>query len=167
MAPIRWRFGDTRVFVLPGSCWDEFWLQSYPNKYATLTRVVPARSIPYETEEQKRSIAMGAFDKIPNPGAGGGGGELPVDPGFTKRYPVLWEFLTSDRYAPDQPRERSGLTLHVEGGCFKLFLSEKTKEAGIDATGATLQACLDALEARLTSDSPGWRTTGRKPGRKR
>jgi hypothetical protein len=167
MAPVRWRFGDTGVFVLPGQCWDEFWFQSPGNKYASLARVVPARSIPYETVAQQRSIAMGVFDKLPSAGSAGVPSPLPVDPGFSTRYPCLWQFLTLDSYGLDQPRERSGLTLHVEGGCFKLYLSEKTREAGIDATGATLQACLEALELRLTSEAPGWRSTARKGGKKR
>ena len=110
---------------------------------------------------------MGHFDKLPGAGAEGESFPLPIDPTFTKRFPTIWEFLTSDRYGPDQPRERSGLTLHVEAGCFKLYLSEKTKEAGIDATGSTLQLALEALEARLTSDAPGWRSTARKGGKKR
>lgn len=110
---------------------------------------------------------MGAFDKVPTGKSAGVPAVLPVDPGFTKRYPTIWEFLTADQYGPEQPRERSGLTLHVEEGCFKLYLSEKTKEAGIDATGSTLQLALEALEARLTSDAPGWRSTARKGRGKR
>jgi len=110
---------------------------------------------------------MSIFDKVPSPGASGSLGKLPDDPGFSKRYPTIWGYLTLNEYEPGQPRERSGLTLHVDDGCFKLYLSEKTKEAGIDATGATLQSCLEALEARLTSEAPGWRSTARKGRGKR
>jgi hypothetical protein len=166
-APIRGKCGDTRYFVLPGQCWVEVWRQVYPNRFASLCLVVGAGELQLDSQDALWRLHMSFFDKIPTGGASAGGGRLPDDPGFSKRYPTIWAFLTMTEYEPGKPRERSGLTLHVDDGCFKLFLSEKSKEAGIDATGATLQACLEALEARLTSEAPGWRSTARKGRGKR
>jgi hypothetical protein len=91
---------------------------------------------------------------------------LPLDPKFFDGLPALWAFMTADEYEPGQPRERSSLTLFIENGAFKFYLAEKTKGAGIDATGATVADALAALELRLTSAAPGWRETAKKKGKK-
>lgn len=103
---------------------------------------------------------MSFFNNLPTSDAASEASKLPSDQGFKKRWPAVWEYLTATEYAPGQPRERSSLTLVVEDGCFKYYLSEKTKECGIDATGETQDKALDALEARITSAAPGWRSVG-------
>src|SRR5262249_24986254 len=104
---------------------------------------------------------MGFFDALPSGNGTGGEAHLPEDSMFVKDYPALWQFLTATEYKPGEPRERSSLTMFVEEGSFKLCLSERTKNCSCWATGPTFLEALEALERRITSASPEWRSSGK------
>jgi len=109
---------------------------------------------------------MGFFDKLPSGENGQLTARLPTDEKFVKKYPALWMFLTALEYEPGKPRERSSLTMFVEEGCFKLCLTERTKECSCWATGPTYEEALKALEERITSAAPEWRSSGKGKRRK-
>jgi hypothetical protein len=110
---------------------------------------------------------MSVFDHLPGTDAQGSIDRLPEDKEFKSTCGALWEYLTSDTYDGQNKRERSSLTVRIEGGAVKLWLSEPTRSAGLEVTGETLKAALAALEERLTSRGAGWRVLPPKKGGKR
>jgi hypothetical protein len=148
-----------------GHRWGELFVLRPRCRYVSLVSVVPRQELLWGTEAEKVEYLMGVFDKLPAPGTNGDACKLPEDPRFVKKFPGLWELLTQTKYPDESPRERSSLTLFVEEGVFKLVVSEKTRELSCWATGPTFEGALDALEKRLTSDSPEWRS--RPSGKKK
>jgi hypothetical protein len=166
-APVRWKFDRSTWYVWELEQWCEVWVQNPPARYARLVRVGRVGELLFKSDTERKRLFMSVFDFLPGEDAHGGNDRLPEDEKFAKGYPALWQYLTADQYGENKPRERSSLTLRVEMGAFKLWLSEPSRSAGIEATGETFTAVLKELEARLTSAAPGWRVTGGGKRKKR
>lgn len=165
-APLRFRAAQSDWFVWQGKAWTEFYRRRWGGKFTTLCRVVPSRKVPFDTLESLEEFAMSFFDRLPAEKNGQPGADLPKDTMFQKDYPALWQFMTADEYEKDKPRQRSSLMVFVEEGAFKIRLSEETKNCSCWVTGPTFLEALDALEKRITSANPEWRSSGKKKGKR-
>jgi hypothetical protein len=167
LSPCRWELGGVKWYAWPIKGWTEVWAKLPSEKFARLVRVLQSERIDFYNNTYQRRLFMSVFDHLPGDDSHGLGDRLPVDPEFVKQCAALWEYLTKDTYDGRNKRERSSLTVRVESGTFKLWLSEPTRSAGLEVTGETFAAALAALEERLTSAAAGWRVLPPKKGGKR
>lgn len=161
LAPLRFEGKQSHWYVWPGRQWTEIYRRGWHGGFTTLVRVVPTSRVFRGPKSLMEEYVMGFFDKLPGDNNGTLGGALPDDTMFKKDYPAVWQFLTADEYEPGKPRERSSLTLFVEEGSFKFCLSERTKACSCWVTGPTFLDALEALEKRVTSENPEWRSSSK------
>jgi len=84
--------------------------------------------------------------------------EQAADKDLEKLYPIMHGFLTCrEGEKKGEFRETASLTVFCEDGMFKVCLSDRESGATLWASSATFQGTLDALEATLGKDEPGWR----------
>lgn len=81
-----------------------------------------------------------------------------------KDRPALVEYLTVDRWPGGKARVTSTLMLCFAEDRFRACLNDRDGQRSVWVSGATLDACLDALEAGLQADVLEWRAM--KPFRK-
>lgn len=81
--------------------------------------------------------------------------------GVLARLPGVWEYLTQDKWEGGGKRQPSTLSVFVDDGSVKASLNDRALSRSCFATGASLEACLLALEAMLQDESADWR--GWKP----
>ena len=94
-------------------------------------------------------------------------GMLASDPVFATQFAVLVDMLTADRYDDGARRERSKITLRVEGGCWNAGLSEPTLEETAWVTGETLERVFLHLETQAGKGALDWRPWPGSPKRKK
>lgn len=114
----------------------------------------------------RKGIFMGFFvrpDKAKAPVGGGDAGG--VDVVLAKECPTLACYLGSDTWPDGEVRQRSTLIVFFEEGSYKACLSDKDTNMTLWAAAKTLEGLPEALEARLTDDSPDWRK--QRPQKKR
>lgn len=160
-APLRYDRAGSKWYVYTGPVYCEVYRKGPGGTFATLAEVLTLPKGSAATSVNWEKAIMGFFDKLPSNNGTGTAENLPADSMFQKDYPALWQFLTALEYAPGQPRERSSLTVFVEEGAFKLCLSERTKNCSCWATGPTFLDALEALEKRVTSATPEWRSSAK------
>jgi hypothetical protein len=90
---------------------------------------------------------------------------VPDDEKFSKKWPTLHNYLTSDAWPDGEVRERGTVLLCVDGPVFKACLIEKTMGLTLWATSTTFLGALEALEGRLGEDKPDWRPNKGKKGK--
>lgn len=86
---------------------------------------------------------------------------------MVKRWPLLWEYLSSDRWEDGTSRETSTLLLLVDDGTLKACLNDRAVDVSCWQAGDSLLSLLDGLEASLASDTVQWRVRQQKGGRKK
>lgn len=74
--------------------------------------------------------------------------------------PAVREFLTSDRYPDDSPRERSTFTAFCEDGVVKVCLSDRDQGRTLWRTGRGVEDALLMIEAALVDGTADWRRSG-------
>jgi len=80
---------------------------------------------------------------------------------WSRSHPALWEYLTLEEYPDGTPRDRSMLCAFVENGSFKACLQDRDAQMSLWASGPSLEAVLEALEAKCASgDESEWRSMG-------
>lgn len=79
------------------------------------------------------------------------------DEEFCQENPATHAYLTHTVDDTGKPRRTSTLVLFSEAGTFKGTLIERQHDVQIWATGDTLKAVIDALEAELVNPRPQWR----------
>lgn len=124
--------------------------------------VVPACFLDDATEEEVKEMAATFFRKPPVQKRDGSGGADPTDPAFEKKYPTLWAYISKIAFPDGEVRKRSTLIVFAEDGMVKACLSDKDTESSLWAASGTFTGVLEALEGRLTEDSPEWRAAKKK-----
>lgn len=89
------------------------------------------------------------------------------DPGFAKKFPLLYEQLTETTFEGGEARITSSIILFAEEGALKACLSERNDHCSLWATANTLDGVMKALEAALTTGNPQWRKQKPVAGRKK
>lgn len=104
--------------------------------------------------------------KYCKPNSAGGSGQKTgtkwVAEGVLKAHPATVEYLTLEEWSPGKPRQRSTLTMFIEDGHVKLCLNDRDQARTGWASGATLEAALEALEADLAAGLTEWRPSAPK-----
>lgn len=84
--------------------------------------------------------------------------ERPAQLGVLKDCPRLVEHLCDETWDDGSARERSTLSLFLEGGMFKLSLNDRETGASMIVSGDSLQEAFKAIEKRLAGERPAdWR----------
>lgn len=86
-------------------------------------------------------------------------GELFTDALF-KRSPLVWEYLTHDTYDDGATRERSSLSIRVEGSAILLALNDQDMRQGAYTQAGSVQQALSLLEEALSKGQVTWRPWG-------
>jgi hypothetical protein len=109
--------------------------------------------------------------KRPGPVGGGEQNTGPPEVGaLAVAYPSVWAWLTDTRYDDGSSRQTSTLLIFTEDGSVKACLSDRDRSATGWASGATLEACLEALDKRLEAGTLDWRAKkpqGQQQGRRK
>lgn len=101
---------------------------------------------------------MSRFEKKPPRGQSATpGADLPADPVFPSRYPVIWEYLTINRYDSGESRQTATLMLLVEGGQWKACLNDRESTRSLWVAGDAMEGVLGALERALDDPGAAWR----------
>jgi len=74
-----------------------------------------------------------------------------------ERFPTLLEFMESTSYADGQRREKSTVTLFVQGEECRASLGDHDNSRSCFASAGTFLEALEALEAVLSTGSASWR----------
>lgn len=97
-----------------------------------------------------------------------GGFSAPTDEGFQKKYPGLWEFLTTTEYPDDAGKRENGTMLvFCEDSNWKCCLNDRSSESSAWATGASFDQLLKAIEKGLQDGSLDWRVKKPYPAKKK
>lgn len=91
------------------------------------------------------------------PGGGLGGSGPPEDTAFMGLYPVIWEYLTIDRFDSGEARRTSTLLAFIEDGGWKACLNDREGSRSLWVGGRTIALALDSLEALLAAGEGQWR----------
>lgn len=73
------------------------------------------------------------------------------------RYPMVWEFLTATVFSDGSPRTAPTLLFYIDGKLLKACLNDRAEGLVAFASGSSLTAILEALEAGLAEDTLDWR----------
>lgn len=110
---------------------------------------------------------MGLLKKImrkqPGPGEGIPIGDFPELSGF----PILFEFLTADKWEDGTSRVPGAFTLFEQGGRLKASLNDKDGGNVAFITLRGSETIWEQLEHALTSDQTDWRENGPQGLRRR
>lgn len=79
------------------------------------------------------------------------------DDKFRDAYPYCFEFVSSNTDADGKPRERSKVSVFVDGGRWKACLTDPTAKASLYVTLDGLGTLWDTLELALREPKPDWR----------
>lgn len=90
-------------------------------------------------------------------GRGGSGPRPLTDPGFAGSYPILWSYLTQNRWQDGSPRLTSSLLLFADDGVLKAMLRDREAGLCLWIAGATVSGLFDALEAAVSDAKADWR----------
>lgn len=80
--------------------------------------------------------------------------------------PLLLEHLVADTYEDGSARERSALSLFVDGSTMKVALNDRDSRCSLYVAGDTLEACLKLVEGVLERGGGDWRSWS-KGGKKK
>lgn len=80
-----------------------------------------------------------------------------ADDKFAAQYPALYAYLTETQLESGKARQTATLVVFTEDGSWKCTLIERQYDLQLWDTSGSFLGLLDALEAKLLSDDPGWR----------
>ncbi len=95
-----------------------------------------------------------------------GEAKSPIPACMLTRAPVLGAYMTADAWPNGVVREHSSLIILVQDGMFKVCLSDKSTNMSLWSSCKSFDEVLEAVECRLTDESPDWRKQ-RPYGKKR
>lgn len=85
-----------------------------------------------------------------------------VDGKFSKMYPMLWEYITTERWEDGEAREPSSLSIFCEGGILKGSLADRDQKRSVYVSAGSVEGVIHALEKALASGAVDWRAWGSK-----
>jgi hypothetical protein len=90
------------------------------------------------------------------------------DDAFSRRCPLMFEYLTATTFEDGSERQTATLLVFAAEGVWKGCLNDRAEEQALWASASDLQGVLDALEHALETGAPDWRrTSSRKSGGRR
>ena len=81
--------------------------------------------------------------------------------------PTVVDYMADTAYGDGSSRETATLLVFLEGGCFKVCLSDRDTGRTLWATGDDFDTALGALESRLSTGKAEWRANTRQGKGKR
>lgn len=112
----------------------------------------------YDVEDLVGACQVDYASILPN---GPGGAKQQVgDADFEGSFPALWWMLTTEKLPDGKERKRATISLSVQHDGWAAFLNDKQTNHYLCRSGATLDACFEALEEALGERPVAWRTNG-------
>lgn len=78
-------------------------------------------------------------------------------PEGAKKWPRIWEHLSTCRWEDGTVRQTSTLTICLEGGKLKACVNDRSMRASLWRSGDTLTGALETLEKALGQEGADWR----------
>lgn len=125
-----------------------------PVRYGCIPDVVPADGDSLRVLE---GFAMSLLRKEDLEGRGGTGPRVLTDHKFASDYPILWSYLTQNKWQDGSPRQTSSLLLFADDGILKGMLRDRDAGLCLWVAGATVSGLFDALEAAVSDSKADWR----------
>lgn len=92
-------------------------------------------------------------------------GFLVEDEAFRELFPAIAEFVMGEEGESLDDGAGATMLLFVEEGLFKICLNDRTQDASLWASGASVELALQSLETTLRDGTGAWRTKQRKSRR--
>lgn len=125
-----------------------------PVRYACIPDVVPADGGSFRVLE---GLAMSLLRRGDMEGRGGPGPRPLTDPAFSGDYPLLWSYLTQNKWEDGSPRQTSSVLLFADDGVLKMMLRDRDAGLCLWVAGATVTGLFDAVEGALADAKADWR----------
>jgi len=87
-----------------------------------------------------------------------------TDPGFAKKHPLLWSYLTQTAWEDGTARLTSSLLIFSDDGTLKGMLRDREAGLCLWVAGATFGGLLEALEGSLGDPRADWRQDRQQAG---
>jgi len=100
------------------------------------------------------------------PTGGGGVVAAPEEDPLSRRFPLVFQFLTRTSYDDGQSRETGSITLFFDAGVVKACLNDKDASLAAFVSGEGLEGLLVSMEEGLAGDRLDWRPARKKGGRR-
>lgn len=110
------------------------------------------------------TLAMSLLRKSDMDGRAGSGPRPLTDPGFAGPYPLLWSFLTQNKWEDGSARQTSSVLMFSDDGVLKLMLRDRDAGLCLWVAAGTVMGLFDAVEAALGDPRADWRQDRVKPG---
>lgn len=110
-------------------------------------------------------MVMATMSKLVKQTSGGTVESVPNDDQFSEAYPTLWEWLTATQIADEFKKERPKLSIGIEGGYWRVSLSDAALECSLATLGNSFATAIESIDRLLLdADAPWqhWRKRGAK-----
>lgn len=107
---------------------------------------------------------MSLLRKSDMDGRGGSGPRVLTDPGFGGDFPLLWSYLTQNKWEDGTPRLTASLLVFADDGVLKAMLRDREAGLCLWVAGATVWGLFEALEGSLGDPRADWRQDRKGPG---
>lgn len=108
------------------------------------------------TYAEREDFIMAEIRKLQRPVQGAVARADAADQELQRKFPVLHQHITRQLYEDGSARQPCSFTFYGAAGAFRAFLNDRDSGGSLGVVADSLQACLRALEAELTSESPAW-----------
>ena len=130
----------------------DFW--GRPTRYASIPDVVPPDGGSLRVLED---LAMSLLRKSDMEGRGGPGPRSLTDPAFASQYPLLWSYVTQNKWEDGTPRQTASFLVFSDDGVLKMMLRDREAGLCLWVAGATVMGLFDAVEGALGDPKADWR----------
>ena len=87
------------------------------------------------------------------------------DESFSKKYPLITEYLTAVKYDDGSSRETSTLSVYVQDGGFGVSINDRDCQRSLYVVATTLSEALAAIEKHLGKEDSDWRSWKPRKGK--
>ena len=82
---------------------------------------------------------------------------LTVATEWEQRWPILWSYVFQEQYPEGGYRNPATVLFFLERGWLKVCLHDREQSRSLFRTGDSVDACFDALEEALGTDTADWK----------
>lgn len=100
---------------------------------------------------------MSLLRKADMDGRGGSGPRPLTDPTFAGDYPLLWSYLTQNKWEDGTARQTASLLVFSDDGVLKGMLRDREAGLCLWVAGATVSGLFEAIEGSLGDPRADWR----------
>jgi hypothetical protein len=100
---------------------------------------------------------MSLLRKADMDGRGGGAPKPLTDPAFAGEYPLLWSYLTQNKWEDGTPRQTASILIFSDDGILKGMLRDREAGLCLWVAGATMDGLFVALEGSVGDPRADWR----------